>query len=306
MLTIVMTGATGFIGRHLVSHFLEAGEAIRILTRSPGKAQKLFGSSVSVYPWDAVHSGDWEAALIDADVVIHLAGASIARYWTAGYREQIRQSRVQSTSLLVDAMTRRVTGPLVFCQMSATGIYGNRGDEVITEQTAPGKGFLAEVVREWEAAGECPPDRSIRRVVLRSGVVLGRDGGFLPRMEWPMRLFLGGYPGSGKQWFSWIHVDEIYRILQFFIRQPDASGVYNLVAPEPLPLREFCQTLGTILKRPCWMPIPATPLKLLLREMAEEMIFTSQRVLPQRLIQQGYTFQFPTLLDALKDLYSRQ
>ncbi len=306
MLTIVLTGATGFIGHHFVRYFMDAGESVRILTRNPRKAQEMFGASATVYLWDARQSGDWEAALMDADVVIHLAGASIARYWTPAYREEIRQSRVQSTRVLVDAMARRVSGPLIFFQMSATGIYGSRGEAIITEQTAPGRGFLADVVREWEAAGQCPPDTSIRRIVLRSGVVLGRDGGFLPRMEWPTRLFLGGYPGSGKQWFSWIHVDEIYRIIQFFIRQSDASGAYNLVAPEPLRLREFCQTLGTVLKRPCWMPIPETPLRCLLGDMAREMMFTSQRVLPQRLMQQGYNFRFPTLLDALKDLYSRQ
>ena len=304
MMNIVITGATGFIGRHLVRYFQAAGHHLSILTRQPRKAGKLFSPEVNIIPWDAFSSGDWETALADAGVMIHLAGASIARFWTSRYKRQIWQSRVQSTRILMQALQRVARQPVIFFQMSATGIYGSRGDETLTEQSAAGTGFLARVVREWETAGEVGRDKPIRRIIMRAGVVLGRDGGFLPRMERPMKWFLGGYPGKGRQWFSWIHVEEIPAIIQFMIRHSQCQGIYNFVAPEPVPLRHFCRTLANTVKRPCWLPIPVFPLKLLLPEMTRELILPSQRVLPQQLMQQGYTFRFPTLKAALHNLYA--
>lgn len=299
---ILVTGGAGFIGRALVEELWGAGHEVGVTSRTPERVEGM-PAGVTVHRWDAGSAEEALPLVEGAEAVVHLVGESIGEgRWSAARKDRIRASRVDSTRALVAAMAFAGSPPAVLVQASAMGLYGDRGDEEIGEDAAPGRGFLAEVGREWEAAGAAAEELGVRRVLLRSGVVLARHAGALPRMALPFRLFAGGPLGSGRQWLSWIHLADEVAAIRFLLAEPTARGPFNLTAPEPLTNRDFSRELGRAMGRPSFAPVPGFVLKLALGEMAS-LLLTGQRVLPEKLLAAGYTFRFPTAAAALAELY---
>lgn len=298
---IVVTGGTGFIGRPLCQRLVGLGHAVTVLTRNPGAARSVLDPRMSVIGWEGFRgpTDGLMAALGDGDVIINLAGAPIAAgRWNAQVKDRLRQSREGTTSALVAALSELPTRPVLLISASAIGYYGPRGDEPLTEESPSGAGFLASLCREWEAAARAAERLGVRVVLPRIGVVLGRHGGALAKMLPAFRMGLGGPVGSGAQWMSWIHLDDLIELLLFLLNEA-VGGPVNATAPHPVTNREFARTLGRTLGRPAWARVPAPVLRLLLGEMAEELLLTGQRVLPHRAEALGFRFRYPTLSEAL-------
>ena len=303
---VVLAGGTGFIGRPLVGALLDGGHAPAVLTRDPARARTLFPPSVALLPWTPADPEILAASLAGVDAVENQAGESIgAGRWTGARRRTILESRIRTTSALTDAYRRCSPPPSAFLQASAVGFYGDRGDALLDEGSGPGTGFLPEVARAWEAAAGPAAEAGARSVFLRFGVVLARDGGALPRMALPFRFSLGGFPGSGRQYVSWVHRDDAVRAILFVLGHAEVSGPVNVTAPHPLESRLFYALLGRGLRRRCWLRQPAWLLRLALGRMADELLCSGQRVLPRRLGEAGFEFAHPRLGMALRDLYSR-
>jgi len=283
------------VGQALVAALRKEGHAVQRLVR-PGR--QLQPGDVR---WDPV-SGELNRSGIEgADALIHLAGASIAAgRWNEARKRILRSSRVEATRHLVDEMSRLSRPPKVLVSASAIGYYGNRGEEILTEQSAPGDDFLAALARDWEAETARASQFGIRTVMLRFGVILSGTGGALARMLLPFRLGLGGRLGSGRQWMSWLSLPEAIGILRFAIESPRMRGPINAVGPNPVRNAQFTKTLGRALGRPTVLPAPAFTLRALLGEMADALLLSSQHVLPKRLEEVGYRFQHPELEQALR------
>lgn len=298
---VVITGGTGLIGRALAAELAGAGHEVVVTSRSPGSVRGL-PAGVEPVEWDTASAGRLAALIDGADAVVHLVGEGIADgRWTAERKRRILDSRVRSTAAVVEAMAAVGSRPGVLLQSSAVGYYGARGDEEITEESGPGDGFLADVCVAWEEASAPAGDLGVRRVVLRTGLVLSMDGGALPPMALPFKLFVGGPVASGRQWMPWIHEEDEVGATRFLLEEPSASGPYNLTAPEPARNRDFGRALGRALRRPSLLPVPALALRLLYGEMAT-LLTGGQRAVPRRLEQAGYTFRHPDLAAALADL----
>lgn len=295
---VVVAGGTGFLGRALTARLLRDGYKVIVLTRS-SDAKSDPGAPLRYVPWDARTSGAWEASLEGATAVVNLAGESIgARRWSARQKKRIVGSRLDATSAIIRALGRLDKRPSVLVNGSAIGYYGDSGDREITEASHKGRGFLADTVEQWEAAARRAEPLGIRLVLIRTGVVLGEGGMALGRMVLPFRLWLGGPLGSGRQWFPWIHIDDVINCILFAVRSTDASGPYNAVAPQLITMREFSKTLGRVLRRPSWAPVPSFALQLLLGEMSE-MILGGQKAIPARLTSAGFQFRHPMVEEAL-------
>lgn len=299
MLTVLLSGASGFIGSRLAASLAADGHRVVRLARSEsGPAPAL--ESIR---WNA-ESGQIDGsalARVRPDAVVNLAGEPIARRWTAARRRRIRDSRIQGTGALAEALARLPERPSVFISGSAIGYYGaHRGDEVLDENSPSGSDFLAHTAREWEAATEPASQAGIRVVTPRLGVVLGRGGGALERMLLPFQLGVGGRLGDGKQWMSWIALDDVLRAFRFLMETPAVTGAVNVVAPEPVRNAEFAKILGRVLHRPSLIPVPAIALTLLFGTMARDTILASQRVAAKRLADAGFTFRHPRLENALR------
>jgi uncharacterized protein (TIGR01777 family) len=300
---IVVTGATGFVGTPLVRDLLAAGHAVTALTRDAARATRRLPARCRVLTWDApgpLHP----SALRGTDAIVHLAGEGIAdARWTASRKRALRNSRIDTSAALVHALGQLGTDerPRVLVSASAIGWYGDRGDELLDERSAPGKGFLAEVCRDWEQAVFAAQALGVRTVAVRIGVVLGRDGGALAPLLPLFRLGLGGRVGSGRQWFSWIHLHDLVGLLRFVLENPDAAGPINGVAPEPVMNATFTTELAGALRRPALFPVPAAALRVAFGEMSA-VLLASQRVQPQAARQLGFTFRYPTVRGALEDL----
>ncbi|MEK6526519.1 MAG: TIGR01777 family oxidoreductase, partial [Nitrospirota bacterium] len=261
---IVVTGGTGFIGRPLCQKLVGLGHAVTVLTRNPGAARSVLDPRMSVIGWEGFRgpTDGLMAALGDGDVVINLAGAPIAAgRWNAHVKDRLRQSREGTTSALVAALSKLRTRPVLLISASAIGYYGPRGDEPLTEESPSGAGFLASLCREWEAAARAAERLGVRVVLPRIGVVLGRHGGALAKMLPAFRMGLGGPVGSGAQWMSWIHLDDLIELLLFLLNEA-VGGPVNATAPHPVTNREFARTLGRTLGRPAWARVPAPVLRL--------------------------------------------
>lgn len=295
MQRILVTGSSGPIGAALLSSF--ESQHMQVVRMVRGRARN--DGQIS---WDPL--APLQAAAVSGfDAVIHLAGESIVGRWTAEKQKAIRESRVSGTRHLAAALADCQNKPRVFVSASAIGFYGNRGDEVLREESASGQGFLAEVCREWEDATRAASDAGIRTVNVRTGLVLSPKGGALGKMLTPFKLGLGGRIGSGRQWSSWIHVDDIVGGIQHAMRMEALSGPVNFVAPNPVRNEEFTKVLASVLRRPAFFPVPALALYLAFGKMAaDELLLSSQRVEPGKLASSGYTFRFRELRAALENL----
>ncbi len=294
---VLVTGSTGLIGSALVRRLGEGGHAVRRLVRTerdPARAD---------IRWDPAAGALDVEALEGVDAVVHLAGEDIASgTWTPAKKARIRDSRVETTSLLARALARLSRPPAVLASASAVGYYGDRGDEILTEDSAPGTGFLAAVCRDWERAAAPAADAGIRVLTLRFGVVLSPSGGALARMLGPFRKGLGGPIGGGRQYVSWIAIDDALGAILHGLATPALAGPVNITAPTPVTQSEFAERLGSVLHRPTVLGIPAFGVRLMFGEMAGETLLASQRLVPKRLLAAGYEFRFPTLEPALRHL----
>lgn len=297
---VLVTGASGFVGSALVPFLVNEGHFVVRLVRStpaPGR------NEVS---WDPERGAIDLDALEGIDAAVHLAGESIAgSSWTGEGKRKIRDSRVGGTRLLCDSFSRLERPPETLVCASAVGYYGDRGHEVLREESPPGTGFLAQVCREWEAASEAAERKGIRVVRLRIGMVLSAKGGALAKMLGIFRAGLGGRVGSGEQYMSWIALDDLVGAVDHAIRTPSLEGPVNAVSPRPVTNREFARTLGRVLGRPAVLPAPAFAVRLVLGEMADELLLASTRVAPDRLLLSGYAFRYPELEGALRHLLRR-
>ncbi|MFN4067541.1 MAG: TIGR01777 family oxidoreductase [Thermosynechococcus sp.] len=300
---VVVTGATGFVGQQVVKALSDRGDQVVALVRSPAKATKQFAglAHVEAVGYTPKAPGDWFAALEGADAVINLAGEPLANgRWTAQRKQEIYESRVVGTRQLVQAIAQCQQRPQVMVSTSAIGYYGTSETETFVETHAAGTDFLAKVCTDWEAAAQEVTDLGVRLVILRFGIVLGEQGA-LAKLLLPFQLYLGGPLGSGQQWFSWIHQQDLVRLILAAVDQAAMQGVYNATAPEPLTMADFCRVLGEVMQRPSWLPVPAPVLQLLLGEGAD-VVLKGQRVLPERTLATGFQFDYPNAKAALTNL----
>jgi hypothetical protein len=299
---VIITGATGFIGRALCQELGRDYEVIA-LSRNAESAQQSIGDAAKVVQWDARTPAGWDRDADGAHAIINLAGENLASgRWSQARKSRILQSRLDAVKAVVETVKRLHNKPKVVILASAIGYYGPRQDEQLDEASTPGEGFLANVCRQVEHSAEEFENLGVRCVVIRTGVVLGRGGGALPRLILPFRLYLGGHLGSGGQWFSWISLKDEVAAIRFLVENEHLRGVFNLTAPKPVTMKEFCQILGKVLNRPAWLNVPAFAARLALGEMADEMLLSGQRVLPTRLQAAGFKFRYPDLEKALSDI----
>ncbi len=294
---ILVTGASGLVGSALVPALAEEGHTVlRLVRHTPGPGEVCW----------APDAGSLDAAALEGlDAVIHLAGESLNGRWTAARKARIRESRAQGTRLLSRTLAGLQHPPDTLISVSAIGYYGDRGDEVLREENPPGKGFLAEVCQEWEAATQPAADRGIRVVIPRLGMILSCEGGALAEMLLPFRLGVGGPLGSGKQWMSWITRDDVVGVMRHLLETTSLSGPVNATAPQPVTNAEFTRILGRVLLRPTLFRVPAVALRLAFGELADAAFLGSQRVQPARLLATGYAFLYPNLEGALRHVLRR-
>lgn len=296
---VVIAGGSGFLGKALAERLRSRGDTVSILTRRP----RLEHADEVAWTPDG-RAGDWRKVVDQAGAVINLAGEGIAdKRWTAARKHALHESRMRSTGSLVAAIAAAATPPPLFVSASGVGYYGFRGDELVDEQSAPGSDFLATLCVEWERAAQAASART-RVIVTRNGVVLHPSGGALPRMALPFKLGVGGPIGSGAQYLPWIHLADWIALVEWWIDGGGEAGAFNATAPEPATNRQFSRALGHALHRPAIMPVPAFALRLAVGELAESLL-TGQRAVPAHAQRLGFSFRFPTIEGALRDLYPR-
>jgi uncharacterized protein (TIGR01777 family) len=300
---VFVAGGTGLIGTRLVRRLHQRRDTITVLTRRPEAAQTLLGPDCRILGGDPTQPGPWMEAVDDCDAVVNLAGENLfSQRWSSAFKQVIRDSRLKSTANVVRALARkplRAAGdPKVLVNASAVGYYGPRGDEELTEDSPAGDDFLAKVCVEWEQAARGAETLGVRVAIVRSGVVLARDGGALKQLLPTFQMGMGGPTGSGRQWLSWVDPLDLAGSLLLALDNAAVQGAVNGTAPNPVTNRDFAQVLGRALHRPAVMPTPAFALRLMLGE-AAEIALTGQRVLPAKLMGLGYAFQFPSLDQAL-------
>jgi uncharacterized protein (TIGR01777 family) len=299
---ILITGSTGLVGTALRQELKRAGHTVCRLVRPDTDVAALRGSDGFDVKWDPT-TGELGGAAVGADAVVNLGGASIAGgRWTAKRKRLLRSSRVDAARALVGALSKMATRPRVLVSASAIGYYGDRGDEILSEDSAAGTGFLSEIAKEWEAEASKAEALGIRVVLARLGVVLAKEGGALPTMTRPFRLGVGGKIGSGRQWMSWITLPDVVAILKLCLENGAARGPVNVVSPQPVRNADFTTTLAKALHRPALFPAPPFALRLALGEMADALLLSSHRVIPAQLQRLGYRFLDPDLKGALGSL----
>jgi len=303
---IAITGATGFVGSHLVAKLQKQGHQVVVLTRNTSYGHKVFPSSafpnVEIVDYTPTVLGSWQSSISGCDSVINLAGESIAEgRWTEGKKQEILQSRQLTTQNIVTAIANAEHKPSVLINASAIGYYGTSETATFTETSPSSNDFLASVCQAWEAEAQKVNDVGVRLVILRLGIVLGKDGGALAKMITPFKMFAGGPIGSGNQWFSWIHRDDLVNLILQAVTDANMSGVYNATAPNPVQMNELSQTMGTVLNRPSWLPVPSFAIEAMLGDGAI-VVLEGQQVLPERTLTTGFQYQYPNLQGALKKI----
>lgn len=301
---IAITGATGLVGSRLVAQLKQKGHQILVFTRNPNKAQKVFPASsfanLEVVQYQPQASGSWQQKISGCDAVINLAGEPIAERWSPQQKQAIMESRQLGTRKLVEAIAMAEQKPQVLVSGSAIGYYGTSETSAFDETSGSGSDFLAQVCQNWEAEAQKVKEHGVRLVILRIGIVLA-NGGALGKMIGPFKMFAGGPIGNGKQWFSWIHRDDLVNLICQAVEQPEMSGVYNATAPNPVRMGKLCQVLGEVLNRPSWLPVPDFVLEVLLGDGAI-VVLEGQQVLPKQTQQIGFNYQYPELKPALADI----
>ena len=288
-----VTGGTGFIGSRLVERLQSEGHQVLLLVRNISKAQQRFPKA-EVVSYTPKVSGAWQQSIATCDGVVNLAGEPISNRWTDNSKQEILESRSIGTEKIVEAINKANPKPSVLVNASAVGYYGTSETAVFDETSSPGQDFLAEVCKAWEAEAEKVKASGTRLAIVRTGIVLGPDGGVLAKMMFPFQLFAGGPLGDGKQWVSWIHREDLVSLIIKALTDSSVAGVLNGTAPNPVSMGELCQELGNIIQRPSWLPVPGFALELLLGE-ASKLVLEGQNVKPQKTEATGFRFQYPTL-----------
>ncbi|KKK36547.1 multidrug MFS transporter [Mesobacillus campisalis] len=298
---IVIAGGTGLIGRHLTGHLIKQGHEVMILSRSP---KKTGNSSLHYVRW--LNEGDQpDKELEGAEAFVNLAGTTINSRWTSKGKEAIVQSRLKAVSEIHRIISKLALKPAVLINASAIGYYGTSEEETFTENAGtPGVDFLADTVIQWEEAAAKTEQLGVRIVLCRFGVVLDQAEGALPKMVTPYNMFAGGTIGTGRQWLSWIHIEDVSRALGFVLEQEAISGPVNFTAPHPVQMKTFGKELASVLNKPHWLPVPGFALKMLLGEMSL-LVLEGQRVLPEKLLAHGFEFNYPTLHGALTEIFKK-
>jgi uncharacterized protein len=297
---ILITGASGLVGKALQEAFKEKGYEMLLASRSEPKDDKHIKWTVE----DGFRDEDL-GRLEGLDAIVHLAGESVSGLrWTDEKKKSIRDSRVMGTRTVIDAISKLSSRPKVLVAASAIGFYGERGEEELTEASSVGTGFLAEVSKEWEAESRRAEDAGVRTVLLRTGIVLSKDGGALATMLTPFKLGVGGVVGSGKQWMSWISLDDVIAIINYALQNENIRGAVNVVSPNPATNEEFTKTLGEVLYRPTFLPLPEFAVSMLFGEMGDALLLASTKVIPKRLQNAGFEFKYPNLKEAVEHAVS--
>lgn len=300
--SVLLTGGTGFIGRKLTKTLLDRGDSVTVLSRDPSRTSGRLPKGSIAVAYDPEREGPWLDELGRASAVVHLAGENVGQRWTEDAKRRILSSRVDSTRLVVEGMRRAEKKPDVFVCASAIGIYGPRpSTERLTETSARGEGFLADVVDAWEAAARPAETLGVRTVMLRIGIVLGEGGGPLEKMLLPFKMFAGGPIGSGSHVISWVHADDVVGLILFCLDKPEARGPINAVSPNAVTNEELSKAIGRAMHRPSWFRVPEAFIKVGMGE-AAEIVTTGQHVLPRRAEELGYSFRWPNLDPALASI----
>jgi uncharacterized protein len=305
---VAITGATGFVGSRLVERLQAEKHQVLVLTRNVDRAKQTFPTlkfpDVEVLGYTPLASGEWQGLISGCDGVVNLAGEPIAESrWTPERKQAIMDSRKVGTEKIVEAIAQANPKPSVLINSSAIGYYGTSETDTFEENSPAGDDFLAQVCQAWEAAAQEVKASGTRLVILRTGIVLGM-GGAIAKMLPPFQLFAGGPIGSGRQWFSWIHREDMVNLILKALTDPNLEGVLNATAPIPVRMAEFCSTLGEVMNRPSWLPVPDFALELLLGD-ASKVVLEGQRVLPKRTQSQGFTYQYPTVKPALQEILGK-
>jgi len=299
---IIITGATGLIGKKLVNALINRGDEVIVFSRDVKKAKSIFPKAKVCVEWNYQHPKNWESKLEDSDAVIHLAGLNLfAKRWNEDFKKSVIESRKVSTKNLVEAIQSCRNRPEVFISASGIGYYGDCGDKILSEDYHSGKDFLSDVCRVWESEANQIEEVGVRSVQVRTGLVLSPEDGALKQMLPPFKFFMGGPLGNGKQWSSWLHIDDIVGIYLHALDNPKLQGAVNAATPNPVRMKEFAKTLGKVLKRPSLFPVPNFVLRFVIGE-ATEVVTASQRINSKKLLESGYKFKFEILEDALNDL----
>ncbi|MEG4583394.1 TIGR01777 family oxidoreductase [Microcoleus sp. MON1_C5] len=304
---VAIAGATGFVGSRLVEKLQAAGHQVVVLSRDAAKAGRVFPASaypnLEVVAYTPAESGDWQKSIAGCDAVVNLAGVPIAEErWTEARQQAILDSRRLTTAKLVEAIVNANPKPSVLVSASAIGYYGTSETAEFDETSPAGNDFLAAVCKDWEAAAQPAKNAGTRLAILRLGIVLGM-GGALAKMLPPFKLFAGGPLGTGKQWFSWVHREDVVDLILYALQNSQVEGVLNATAPNPVRMNELCQTLGEVLQRPSWLPVPGFALEMLLGDGAK-LVLEGQKVLPKQTLASGFQYQYPTLKLALEEILS--
>ena len=299
---IIVTGATGLIGRKLVNALIQRGDNVVVFSRSVNKARSIFPNSLKLVEWDYLKPELWKSKLENSDAVVHLAGINLfAKRWNDDFKKEVIRSREASTRNLVEAIRCCSNKPEVFISASGIGYYGDCGEAVLDETSPKGNDFLADVCDVWESGAQKIGDYGIRNVQIRTGLVLSPEDGVLKQMLLPFKLYIGGPLGNGNQWWSWLHIDEIVDIYLYALDNSQLHGPLNAASPNPVRMKEFANSFGKILKRPSLFPVPKFVLKIVIGETAE-VVTASQKIDVQKLLNDGYRFKFEKLNDALSNL----
>jgi len=300
---ILITGATGFVGRPLSIALAETGYEVVALSRRRAEAERILAGRVKVVEWEATTASRWSEWADGALAIVNLAGDNIgAGRWTEKKKRLILESRLNAGAAVTEAIRGAEHRPQVLIQASGVGSYGDRGDELLDENSSNGVGFLADVARQWEACVREVAEIGVRLATIRLGVVLGASGGVMSRLIPPFRFFVGGHPGSGRQWLPWVHIKDVISAIRFLIESADCEGPFNVTTPEPTRSKDFYNLLGKAMHRPAFFPMPAFALKLALGEMATELLLPSTKVVPKKLLDAGYEFRFPDPAAAFSDI----
>ncbi|HVP78682.1 MAG TPA: TIGR01777 family oxidoreductase [Thermodesulfobacteriota bacterium] len=297
---ILMTGGTGFVGSQLTSRLIQDGNEVTIVTRSV-KGPEKGAAGISYLQGDPTEKGPWQEAIKNYDAVINLAGASIFSKWTEKHKKAIRESRVNTTRNIVERIPSRPEKPFTLFSTSAVGYYGFCGDEELTEASPSGNDFLARVAVEWEGEALKALEKGAQVVITRFGIVMGEKGGALSQMIPLFKKYLGGPIGSGKQWFSWIHIKDLAEAFTFMMKHPEISGPVNVCSPNPVRNKDLAKALGKALHRPSFMPAPGFMIKLVLGEFGS-VILEGQKVIPKKLLENGFVFQYADIDKALQSI----